>query len=70
MNIIMRSFLGNISLSSESYIPAKRMQTSELIFKIHYLTLSLRIMTLVLQAPSAHFGEVGDWKGMKKLRFI
>lgn len=23
-------------------------------------------MTLVLQAPSAHIGEVGDWEGMKE----
>lgn len=70
MNIIMKSSLGNILLSSESYIPAKRMYTSELVFKIYYLTLPVRIITLVLQAPSARIGEAGDWEGMKKLSFI
>lgn len=70
MNIIMKSSLGNILLSSEGYIPAKRMYTSELVFKIYYLTLPLRIITLVLQAPSARIGEAGGWEGMKKLSFI
>lgn len=65
MNIIMKSFLGNILLSSEGYIPAKRMYTSELIFKIYYLTLSLKIMTLVLQAPRVHIREFGTGRELK-----
>jgi len=44
------------------------MYTPELIFKIYYLTLSLSIMTLVLQTPSTHIGEVGDFGGNDNIK--
>lgn len=41
------------------------MYTSELVFKIYYLTLSSRAMILELEDSSAHIGEV---EGMKKIK--
>lgn len=66
----MKSSLGNILLSLEDCIPITRMHTSELLFKMHYLSLSFRILTLMLQAPDARVGEVRAWEGMEILSFI
>lgn len=39
----MKSSLGNILLSLEDHILVQRMHTSELVFKIHYLSLFLEL---------------------------